>query len=93
MKIACDNHVSLKTMKALKENGYDVVFRAWSESDWNWCKQAVDLKATVFISCDWDIEFFCKQNGFSCIRLPQGKGGTPQATFILNQLEKLKRIF
>lgn len=90
-RIACDNHVSLKVIEELETYGYKVVFRAWDETDWNWCNQAIDLNANVFISCDWDIEFFCNQKNIACIRLPQGKGGNAQRNYIVGQLKRLKR--
>lgn len=90
-KIACDNHVSLKTMLALRNYGYNIVYRAWSEEDDTWCNNAVQKGATVFISCDWDIEFFCNKNDLTCIRIPQGKGGKAQRNFITKQLKRLSR--
>lgn len=92
-KIACDNHVSLKVIDELKAYGYDVVFRAWNESDWEWCNHALSLGANVFVSCDWDIEFFCNQKNVICIRLPQGKSGKSQRNYITDRLKKLKRKY
>lgn len=91
LKIACDNHVSLENIERLKFMGYSVVFRAWHETDWSWCNEALEKGANVFISCDWDIEFFCNTNNASCIRLPQNKGGKAQLNYITNRLKKLKK--
>lgn len=88
IKIACDNHVGLNVIKVIQESGYEVVFRAWDESDWEWLNKAKSLGANLFISCDWDVEFFCNKNNFCCIRLPQGKGGKTQMEFILKALRR-----
>lgn len=91
IKIACDNHVSINNIEKLKTIGYTVVFRAWDESDFQWCNNALDKGANVFISCDWDIEFICNQNNVFCIRLPQNKGGKAQFNYITAQLKKIKK--
>jgi len=91
IKIACDNHVSVQNIELLRQFGYTIVFRAWNESDWEWCNKSLELGANVFISCDWDIEFFCNKENVFCIRLPQNKAKKEQLNYITKQLKKIKR--
>lgn len=89
IKIACDNHISKHNCEKLNNSGYDVVLRATDEPDWEWCTSAMLRGAEVFISCDWDIELYCKINRLKALQLPQGKGGKKQYDWVKSKLDAL----
>lgn len=56
MRIACDTNVSSRTIRFLKEQGFDVCYKAGpGQPDKKWFKKALDLEVNVFISGDADI--------------------------------------
>lgn len=63
MKIACDVHISNRTIKKLKELGFETVYKAKdSEPDKSWFDKSMMKGAKVFISNDSDIARLVQKN-------------------------------
>lgn len=90
MKLALDNQVGKTVAKQLEQSGYTVVYHAQDEMDQVWLPRARDKGADVFISPDWDVDFFCNRHNKKCIRLKQGQNKQQTLTYILKNLERIK---
>ena len=87
MKIALDRHISPK----INLPGHEIVIWAGDERDEIWVEKAIERKAEVLISQDYDIPNLLDQHNYEAhwISYPQNLKGERLNKFILKEINKL----
>lgn len=98
MKIACDVCVSNRSIKFLREKGFDVVVKANNgEPDVEWFNRGLEANAAVFISADLDLARLVGQQYDKKIRwlefpsMPYGEGKAN--AWLFDRLTTLKEVW
>jgi hypothetical protein len=91
VKLALDNHVSLKCALKLSFVGHEIVYHARDEHDELWLSRALSAGAQVFVSADWDVDIFCNKVSAKCILLKQGLKCSDQYELLVRELKIYKK--
>lgn len=98
MKIACDVGVSNRSIKFLKNKGFDIVFKASAgQPDKEWFDQALEVGADVFVSADLDIarlvekEYDRRLKWLNFPNMPYFEGQANN--FLYNRLKQIEKVW
>jgi hypothetical protein len=98
MKIACDVNVSNRSIKFLKQAGFEIVYKAGAgQPDKKWFAAALERGADVFISGDLDIAFLVEKQYDKRIKwlnfpnMPYNEGHANK--WLLERLKQIEEVW